>query len=515
MSSAIIKRTRTQNLGLLLGPVLAVTLLVFLPSDPAHPKIGAVAALVALMATWWVTEAIPLAATSLLPVAVFPLSGVTSSRDVAGFYMNSIIFLYIGGFLIALAMEKWNLHRRIALTIILGIGRRADWIVLGFMLAGGLLSMWISNTATAVMMLPIGLAIISQLEQKFGRERSHKLAIALLLTIAFSASIGGVATPVGTPTNLAFIKIFADTFPEAPPVSFGQWVLLGIPLSILLLFVTWFVLVRVACRFDKTMVLDRTEVRRELESLGTLSREERIILTIWILTAGLWIFRTDLNVGSLTIPGWAGLWDGFALVDDSTVAMLMALVLFVIPSGPGKPGRAILEVGVFRDLPWSAILLFGGGFALAAGFTSSGLTGALAGQFAGLGELPVVVSMLIACVTVALVTELVSNIAVVQMFIPVLAAWAVAQRINPLLLMVPATIMSSMAFMLPVGTPPNAVVFGSERITIAEMVRGGTWVKVVVVLITIVVTLLLMPLVFDVDPKAFPTWAAPQSHGSL
>ena len=263
-------------------------------------------------------------------------------------------------------------------------------------------------------------------------------------------------------------------------------------------------------RLDSSLALDRASVRRELDALGPLGREERIVTVIWIVTAALWIFRADLAIGSFVIPGWSGLWQGFALLDVGTVAVVMALLLFLLPANAERGGGPILGADAFAELPWSAILLFGGGFAMANGFISSGLTQYLAAQFAGLGSMPVPVAMLIACAVVALVTELVSNIAVVQMFIPVLAAWGVAQQINPLLLMFPATIMSSMAFLLPVGTPPNAVISGSDRIRIAEMLRGGAWVKLVVVLITLAVCLLLMPMIFDLETSKFPGWAAPR-----
>lgn len=503
-------RSSIQSAGLAAGIILALLIGVFFNPVPDQPAIGAVAAVVALMACWWMTEAIPLAATALVPMVLFPLLGVASARDTAGAYMNSIIFLYVGGSLIALAMERCGLHRRVALTIIHAIGGNADRIVLGFMLAGGLVSMWISNTAAAVMMLPIAMAIISQMEARFGRERTAPLAIAVLLAVAYGSSIGGMATPVGSPTNLVFLKIYADTFPAAPVISFGQWVALAMPLSVALLVAAWLALVYLNGRLDRSLVIDRATVRRDLDALGRLGREERIVLTVWILTALLWIFRADLNIGSFVIPGWASLWKGFALLDDGTVAVAMSLLLFLLPAGPERGSKTILGSEAFAELPWAAILLFGGGFAMANGFTSSGLTQYLAAQFSELGSMSVLSAMLVACVTIALMTELVSNIAVVQMFVPVLAAWGVAQQINPLLLMFPATIMSSMAFMFPVGTPPNAVIFGSNRIRIRDMMRGGLWVKVVVVLITLVVCLLLMPVIFGLDTSKFPDWAAPR-----
>jgi solute carrier family 13 (sodium-dependent dicarboxylate transporter), member 2/3/5 len=503
-------RTPVQTTGLVVGIGLAVLIGLFFDPVPDKPAIGAVASVVALMACLWMTEAIPMAATALLPMTLFPLLGVSSASDTAGAYMNSIIFLYVGGSLIALAMERCGLHRRVALTVIDAIGGSADRIVLGFMLAGGFVSMWISNTAAAVMMLPIATAIISQMEERFGRERTRPLAVAILLAVAYSCSIGGVATPVGSPTNLIFLKVYADTFPTAPAISFGQWVAFGLPLAAALLIAAWLALVRFGGRLDSSLKLDHATIRSELQSLGPLGREERMVAGVWIVTALLWIFRADLTIGSVVIPGWAGLWQGFALVDDGTVAVSMALLLFLLPTRSGSGGRTILGGDAFTELPWGAILLFGGGFAMANGVTASGLTQYLALQFGQLGTIPVLAAMLIACVTIALLTELVSNIAVVQIFIPVLAAWGMAQGINPLLLMFPATIMSSMAFLLPVGTPPNAVIFGSNRIRISDMIRGGVWVKLVVVLITLAVSLLLMPLIFGLDTAKFPAWAAPR-----
>ncbi|MGK2927738.1 MAG: SLC13 family permease [Lysobacterales bacterium] len=509
MNVELQKRSTSQNVGLVLGPVLSLLVLVFFDPDPSKPEVGQMAAIVVLMASWWITEAVPLAATSLLPMVMFPLLGIATGEQIAGSYMNSIIFLYIGGFLIALAMERWNLHRRIALNIIYFIGKRTDLLVLGFMVAGAFLSMWISNTATAVMMLPIGLAIIAQMEHEFGTQHAHRLALSLLLGIAYSCSIGGVATLVGTPTNLAFVKVFAEMFPQAPPVSFGQWFLVGLPISTLVLIATWLLMTKFILRIDKSLVLDREVVGKERSQLGPMVYEEKVVMLVWALTAILWVFRSDLTVGSFHLPGWKNLWDGFAMLDDSTIAVFMALVLFVMPSGKTSKGKAILEVGSFRDLPWSAILLFGGGFALANGFATSGLTQYLALQFEKIGDLPLVVTIVLSSLGVTAVTELVSNIATVQMFVPVLGAWAVAQQVNPLLLMVPATIVSSMAFLLPVATPPNAVIFGSERIRIVEMVKYGLWIKLVSVIITIIMTLLLLPIVFGIDAAIFPEWAAP------
>lgn len=495
MNVALVRR-----LGLALGPLLALPLVLFYRPDPAHPLIGAVAGVGVLMAIWWTSEALPLAATAVIPMVAFPLLGVAAPSVTAAAYMNSVIFLYIGGSLIADAMERWQLHRRIALGVTYRVGGGPDRLVLGFVLATGFVSMWISNVATTVMMLPIALAVVKSLEERFGADRARPLTVNILLAIAFASSIGGVATLVGTPTNLAFVKIHAASFPSAPPVSFGQWFLIGLPVAVVGLLVAWLVMTRLALRVPRDIEVDAEVVGRELRGLGRASYEERVVVLVGTITALLWIFRGDLVLGAFTLPGWARLSPLFAKVDDSTVAVAMALVLFVWPSRQ-KPGQAILAASAFKDLPWGAILLFGGGFALADGFVSSGFTAHLAGVFAAIEGVPAWATVLLACLGVALVTEFVSNIATVQMFMPVLASLAVARGIDPLVMMIPATMTSSMAFMFPVGTPPNAVVFGSERLRIADMVRVGLLVKVALLLVTITLSAVLVPIVFAGVPR--------------
>lgn len=501
------KRSTYQNIGLVAGPVVCGLILLFFNPEPDNPLIGRMSAVVALMAIWWITEAVPLAATSLLPMVLFPFFEISRGTATAQNYMNSLIFLYVGGFLIALGMERWNLHRRIALKIIYAIGRKPDRIILGFMVAAAFLSMWISNTATAVMMLPIGLAIIAKMEEEFGPETSHTASVTLMIGIAYGCSIGGVATLVGTPTNLSFVKIFSEMFPEAAPISFGQWFLLGLPISTVVLFVTWFLMTRVICRLDPNLSLDRDLVKKELISLGRMSYEEKVVIAVGSATALLWIFRSDLVIGDFVLPGWTSLWSGFGMVDDSTVAVGAALLLFIIPSKKSSDGKAILEAKAIQNLPWNAILLFGGGFAMASGFGASGLTEYLGGQFARLGDIPLWLTLIIACLGVAALTELVSNVATVQMLVPVLAAWAVARGFNPLVLMVPATMASSMAFMMPVATPPNAVIFGSDRLKIHEMAWIGLWIKMASLVIVILLSTLLLPFFFGVEAGVLPDWA--------
>jgi solute carrier family 13 (sodium-dependent dicarboxylate transporter), member 2/3/5 len=465
-------RFNIQNVGLLAGPI-AGALCALTVGPPDQPAVAAMAGIAALMSVWWITEALPLGATSLVPLVLLPLAGILAPARVAAAYANPIIFLYLGGFLIALAMERWNLHRRLALSVLSRIGRRADFMVLGFLLVSASLSMWISNTATAVMMLPIGLAVVAQLESTFGRDRARAPAIALLLAIAYGASIGGVSTLVGTPTNLAFAQIYRRLFPDAADVTFAQWIILALPIAVVLLAVAWVNLTRVAIRVDVSLVPDRGIVRQQLRALGPARREERLILAVFAVTALLWVFRADLDIGSFHLTGWSSLWAPLGRVDDGTVAIAMALLLFAIPAGSGSDSRRLLDTSALSDIPWPIILLFGGGFALADGFIESGLSIYLANLLTSASDVPLWVTVAIICVGVTFLTELTSNVATVSMLLPLLGPLAVARGIEPLALMVPATISASMAFMMPVGTPPNAIVFGGSRVRISDMARVG------------------------------------------
>ncbi|MEX0325714.1 MAG: DASS family sodium-coupled anion symporter [Puniceicoccaceae bacterium] len=496
-----------KRIGLFSGLLTFLFLWFFYDPSPEHPEVGKMAAIAALMAILWISEAVPLAATALIPIVAFPLAGILDSGIIAKAYVNSIIFLFIGGFLIALSMERWNLHRRIALNIIYLIGRRADLLILGFMVACGFLSMWISNTATAVMMLPVGLAVISKMEEEFGGKKAHPVSLALMLGIAYGCTIGGVSTLVGTPPNLAFVRIIQETFPEAPPITFGNWIIMGVPYSIVLLITTWFLLTHVLCRFDKSLTLDRSILRDELKQLGPMRYEEKLILVVFACTVFLWIFRRDLDLGTFTLPGWSRLWSGFDAVDDGTIAVAMALVLFFLPASKEEQASRILEMDVFSRLPWGIILLFGGGFALASGFSASGLSLHVGESFRALGDIPVPILLLVICLSVTFLTELTSNVATITMLLPILAAWAASLQMHPLLFAIPATISASMAFMMPVATPPNAVVFGSGRIRIAEMARTGLFLNLFAVLLTILTVYLFFPLVTGAAMDSFPAWA--------
>ncbi|MDF1657633.1 MAG: SLC13 family permease [Verrucomicrobiales bacterium] len=504
-----------KSLGFWLGIFAFLLMWLFGNIDPGNPLVGKMAAVALLMAIWWISDAIPLAATSLVPLVLFPLLGIMTGKEVAPVYMNYIVFLFIGGFLIALAMERWNLHRRIALGIVTLVGTEPSRLVLGFMISTAFLSMWISNTATAIMMLAIGMAVIKQAEISFGEKDTGNLAVALLLGIAYGASIGGIATLVGTPPNLALVRLFELSFPAAETggfhFSFGQWMLFGVPLSLAMLFMTWLILTRVVFPSPKHLKLDSNLLKKERESLGQISYEEKIVGTVFILTALLWIFRKDLSIGEFSIPGWSAALPTGSFIDDGTIAIAMALTLFLIPARrndeeSGSHGT-ILDSEVFRKIPWNIILLFGGGFALAKGFQISGLSEWVGSYFTHLEGAPD--WLLVATITggITFLTELTSNTATTEMILPLLASIATAAKIHPLMLMIPAAVAASCAFMMPVATPPNAIVFASGKIRIAQMVKAGIIINLIGIATVTLFFLLLGPAVFEIDPETLPDWA--------
>ncbi len=507
-------RSLAQSIGLWLGFGLFLIILLFFDLEPGKPIVTRMAAVAVLMAVWWITDAIPLFATALLPMVLYPLLGILSTKATAPIYVNSTIFLFLGGFIIALTMERWNLHKRIALIIIRLIGGGPSRIVLGFMVAAAFLSMWISNTATAIMMLPIGLAIISEMESEFGVEETHKLTLGLMLGIAYACSVGGMATLVGTPPNLALQKIFSITFPAAEPIAFGTWFFMALPLAVVFMVIIWVVLTKVLFRVPSHITIDRSIVEREYKGLGPMSFEERAVLFIFIMTAVLWVFRVDLVLGFVTIPGWSNLIPYPKLIDDGTVALVMAMTLFFIPSRtPGADTATLIDADVIDRMPWRIVLLFGGGFALASGFQSSGLSTLIGENFTGIGHLHPIVMVFIIAATMTFLTEVTSNTATTQMILPILASVAVNIKMNPLLLMIPAALSASCAFMMPIATPPNAIVFGSGRIKIAEMARTGLLINIIgIILITLLY--FIGPAIFDIDPNVFPDWAQQMETGA-
>ncbi|MEW5923915.1 MAG: SLC13 family permease [Candidatus Zixiibacteriota bacterium] len=498
-----------QKTGLYLGPALALVILIFFDLDPTNPLVGRTAAVAILMAVWWITEAIPIAATALLPVVLFPLLGVMSGKDVSPEYFNNVIFLFIGGFIIALAMQKWNLHRRVALRIMLLIGVSPRKLLLGFMVATAFLSMWISNTATTMMMIPIVLAVIDKLEENFGGEAVGKLPAGLLIGIAYAASIGGIATLIGTPPNLAFIRIFKIYFPESPEISFASWIMFGLPFTIVFLLIAWQLLVWMFVPRGSRLKTDVRLFMDEHRRLGKITFEEKIVLSVFIAVALLWIFRQNINVGTLTIPGWSSLFPEKSFIDDGTVAVTMAMLFFIIPARTKGKG-ALMDWHTAVKLPWGIVILFGGGFALAAGFEQSGLSAWLGGNLTAFSQFPPLLIIIFVCLMMTFLTELTSNTATTQMILPILASLSVAIKINPLMLMIPATLSASCAFMLPVATPPNAIIFGSGRLTVNQLTRTGIILNLIGVVIITLAIYTLGSYVFDINAGIFPSWGFTQ-----
>ncbi len=463
------------------------------------PAAGRLAAVALLMAYWWITEAIPIPAASLLPLVLFPLLKIMPGKSVAGEYVNSAIFLFMGGFIIALALEKWNLHRRLALHVIRVIGSKPRRMILGFMVASAFLSMWISNTATTIMMLPIALSVLGRMEEsaeKSGKAAERTGAI-LMLAVAYGASIGGMGTLIGTPPNLAFMRIHARLFPDAPEIGFFEWFSFATPASFLFLALAWALLVlllpteRSGGGVSSSVAGD--VISGELAALGPMSAEERRVMGVFLGAAALWMFRADIDVGrAFTVPGWAGLLGVSGYADDGTTAVFAALLLFIIPAK--KRGR-LMDWETALKLPWGVLLLFGGGFALAAGFAESGLSETLGRKVESLSFLHPALLVVAVSLLVTFLTELTSNTATAQIFLPILAAAAVSLGQPPLLLMIPATLSASCAFMLPVATPPNTIVFGSGRVPITLMARIGLALNLVGVAVVFLAVWFLFPAV--------------------
>ncbi|MCU0405441.1 MAG: SLC13 family permease [Ignavibacteriaceae bacterium] len=494
-----------KKFGFALGVIAFIILLLIGDLDPARPQVNTMAAIAVLMAILWITEALPLAATSLIPLIFFPITGIISTEEIASSYINSIIFLFLGGFLIAIAMEEWALHKRIALKIITIFGGSPTSIILGFMASGAFLSMWISNTATALMLLPIGMAVIQKLENEFGQEKTHNFTVTILLSIAYSSSLGGVATLIGTPPNLVMVKMLEVLFPNAPAISFSNWMILALPISIIMLVFVAILLTKILFKVDKDVKLDKEFIEVEYKQLGKFSSEEKAISIVFLTTALLWIFRSDILLGFITIPGWSNLLPTAGFINDGTVAITMAFVLFLIPSKSGK--RALLDQTAFSKIPWGIILLFGGGFALAKGFSSTGLSDFLGDQLSGLSSVSPILVIIITATLVTFLTELTSNTALTQTILPIVASVSVAIGLNPLLLMLTATISASMAFMLPVATPPNTIIFAGGRIKILEMAKTGFALNIMGAIVISLSVYYLGNLIFGLD--TFPVWAKP------
>ena len=477
----------SRKIGLYLGPILFILTRFFLELEGLSDQANAVLASTLWIAIWWITEAIPIAATSLLPIILFPLSGALPLADTTSSFGHRFVFLYLGGFILALAIQKWNLHKRIALNIIKVVGTNVQKIILGFMVATAFLSMWISNTATAVMMLPIGIAIIKQMKDLKNTSEDENLIFgkALMLSIAYSASIGGIATLIGTPPNLVFAGIIQETYNIE--ISFLKWFQFGLPISILLLAISWVYLTKVAFKFKQNEFnKGKEEINRQLEELGSISYEEKIVLSVFVLTGLAWILRTYLL--NKFIPN----------LDDSIIALISGISLFLFQANnqEGK-NEKIMNWEDAVKLPWGILLLFGGGLAIAQGFQSSGLANWIAENLTQLNGFSLFIILLVFITAVNFLTEITSNLATTAMLLPILAPTAVTLGVHPYILMVGATLAASCAFMLPVATPPNAVVFGSNYLKISDMVRVGILMNIISIIIIFMMVYFILPILWN------------------
>lgn len=508
-----------KKIFVLVGGVVLFLIILLIPLPEGMTFSGKrLLAVIVLMACWWIGEGTAIAITALLPLILFPILGIMSSKQVAPNYANHFVFLFLGGFMIALAMEKWNFHKRLALWIIVLTGTGIKQIILGFMIASAFLSMWISNTATTMMLLPVGMAVVAQVarqstlngrQDKFSEQQViESMGLVLMLGLAYSASIGGVGTLIGTAPNIVFAGFYKNLYPENPEISFVEWMIMAIPVVVIFIPIVWVYL----CKFVSPIPLDQIEftgssgdiIKHELTSLGKITRPEKMVACFFSATALMWIFRKPLELGSITVPGWSSLFSNPEMFNDSTVAMVMGILLMVFPVhfsreniGKDKRGDFLLDwKTVETQMPWGILLLFGGGFALASGFTKTGLTGWIGNQLTVLSSFPLWAVVLCVCLIITFLTELTSNTATSTIILPVMGAAAIVAGFHPLMFMLPATLSASFAFMLPVATPPNAIVFGSGWVTIPAMSRAGFALNLIGAALVTALTLLLIQTLF-------------------
>jgi sodium-dependent dicarboxylate transporter 2/3/5 len=479
-----------KSLFLISGPLLFLAMQFFSPPAGMSESAYSLLSITLWMALWWVTESVPIAITALLPIILFPMTGAVDLQTTTASYGHKYIFLYMGGFMLAIAIEKWNLHKRIALNIIKIIGTNISKIILGFMVATAFLSMWISNTATAVMMLPIAMSIVAQLQDNPNTEKNENLIFgkALMLSIAYSASIGGMATLIGTPPNLVFAGYVEETY--GIEITFLQWLKFGVPIAIPLLVIAWLYLTKFAFKFkQKEFPGGKEEINRLLVLIGPMKREEKLVSSIFVLTAFCWITRSFI------------LQEFFPFIDDTIIAMTAGVLLFVVPASDFKKRLITWEDAV--KLPWGIILLFGGGMALAAGFQITGLASWLGAQMSVFQGLSVLVLVFVVITLVNFFTEFTSNLATTAMLLPILAPIAISLNMNPYMLMVACTIAASCAFMMPVATPPNAVVFGSGYLRIPDMIKSGIWMNIISILFLTLMVYYFLPIIWDFNLTDF------------
>ena len=476
-----------KKIALFLFPALFVLCSTVLNPEPDNPLIGRMLGVALWMLGWWVTEVVPLAITSLLPVVLFPLLGIAPATEVSKSYFSDIIFLYIGGFMLALAIEKWDVHRRIATRTLMLFGQGTLQIFIGFMLTTSFLSMWMSNTAIALLMLPIAVSVLDELSEIYSKKELGKYKVALLLGIAYASTIGGITTLVGTPTNLVFVKVYSELFPDSPPVTFAGWTIFALPVYVLLMVSAIAVLYFLYKPKKRLEIIDGSFFKIANMRLGKRTYEQTVVLVVFAAFALLLLFRQDIVIGDWRIPGWSSLLTHADFVVDAVVAVFVSVLLFIIPS-KAAPGTSIMDWNTALKIPWGIILLFGGGFALEQGFQLSGLSLWIGAKLDMLGGSPVLVIILAATFLMTILTVFASNVTIAQAILPLCVALSVSLQVNPLYLMIPVTLAASMSFVLPSSTPPNAIVFSVNEIRMKQMVVPGL---ILIVIASVIISVMM------------------------
>jgi sodium-dependent dicarboxylate transporter 2/3/5 len=440
----------------------------------------------ALMICWWITESVPMPVVALLPVILFPMHGLLKMEEVLHPYSNSVVFLFMGGFFLGLAMEKSNLHRRIALTIIQFTGTRPNTIILGFMLSTAFISMWISNTATSIMMLPIAGSVITLFEQKYkGNGNLNYFSLVMMLSIAYASNIGGISTLIGTPPNVVMSAYLKETFQYE--VSFLQWMMVCTPLALCLLLVMYILLVYVIYpnRIKDTQ-MSSDIIKHELSALGPMNRNEKLVLVIFFFTVFRWVFRSVLDQ-----------WIPAVSMDDTGIAIFSSVLLFLIPAGNIREYKTVLTWNDTKKLPWGILLLFGGGLSLANAMEKAGIMHEIGQWIHAYSSVHLFVFILLITLVAVFISEFMSNVALVMVFVPVVGTMAKAMQINPLLFTIPLTLGASCAFMLPMGTPPNALVFSTGKIKVAQMAKSGLLLNLISAVMISIFSYFFIELVFN------------------
>ncbi len=474
---------KTKYIHLVIGMVAALGAYFFMSSH--NISAAKMSFVIILMAYYWVTEAIPLPVTSLLPVVLFPLFKITDLATVTAYYGKPTIYLFLGGFMLALALEKTNLHERIALFILKKTGGKPTQLILGFMVAAAFLSMWISNTAAVMVMLPIGISVLKEAETvSLSAKQLNNLSIGLMLGIAYAANVGGMATLIGTAPNMVFKEIYEENFHQ--DFGFSDWLLHAFPLTLVMFAVIWLILSKVMYKQTDKQIIEQAEIEQKYQALGKITPDEKRTAYIFLLAVLLWLTGNNLQItDDFTLKGWREIF-GLSEFKDASVAIFCALLLFIVPSHKSNHKKPILEWSDTKKIPWGILLLFGGGFAIAGGFSHSGLSDLIAHLFTGIQSLSTFTIVFIISLVITFVTEITSNTAITTLTMPILAGIAAISNLDPLLLMFPATISASCAFMMPTATPPQAIVYSSGYIPIRTMNKTGLVVNLIAaVVITI------------------------------